>query len=583
MCGIAGVVGARGEAILERMTAVLRHRGPDAVGHFSRGTSHVGATRLSIIDPASNAQPIYNETGQACVVFNGEIYNHRELRAELQKKGHIFRTKTDTEVIIHLYEEMGDDCVRRLQGMFAFAILDGDRLLLARDRLGIKPLYHVFLPDTGELVFASEIKAVLQHPGVTPRLDMQALADSIVLSHPVGDETFFEGVKTLAPGHTMVVWCGEGARLEQPKPYYSRNFVRAESMTLDDALERLEAALERAVETHLAADVEVGLTLSGGLDSTVLAFFASERLQRPILTFTVGDHAGYADVVQAGLVAKMIGSDHQSIIMTFDDYLSAIPGLVRAEEQPSSLFGLPFHFLCRKVAERTKACLHGEGADELFGGYVEYFNREARLSHIRHRLPLLKQLGVPPSARALATIERLSSATTFEEYLPRIFEVNTADALERQHLMPVDKSAMAASLEMRVPYLDDDVFELVSQMPLALLVRPDIGVKKYILRRLALKRFGPQVIDVVLRDKLGAPTSGIYLLDRFDQMCNETLPDDYLTRHELGFCFRAKRELFLFEVFMEIFMKHRGDSDSIGSVTELLQARGGKRSARMTQ
>lgn len=576
MCGIAGVVGGRDSTLIEEMTAVLRHRGPDGRGHASRGALHVGATRLGIIDPTSQTQPIYNEEGTACVVFNGEIYNHQELRTELRGKGHVFKTRTDTEVVVHLYEEMGDDCVHRLHGMFAFAILDGARLLLARDRLGIKPLYYVFMPETQAFVFASEIKAILQHPGFTPRLSLQALADSIVLGYPVGEETFFEGVRSLLPGHTMVVSWGEGVRVEDPKRYHTPGLARDDSMSLDEAEERLEAQLERAVETHLAADVEVGLTLSGGIDSTVLALLAGERLQRPLHTFTVGDHEEYADVVQAGLVARMIGSEHEPIILSFEEYLSAIPGLVAAEEQPSSLYGLPFYHLCRKVSERVKACLHGEGADELFGGYREYLNRDTRLSYIQSRLPLLKHLGVLPSQRALSTIERLSSAEYFQEYLPRVFEVNQADALERQHLMPVDKCAMATSLEMRVPYLDDGVVELANRIPLSFLVRPDIAVKKYILRRFALRRFGPRVIDVVLREKLGAPVSGVYLLDRFDRLCNEVLPDDYVTRHELGSCFSEKRELLMFDMFIEMFMKHRGDSGSIGSVMDFMQARAGK-------
>lgn len=580
MCGIVGVIGAGGATLVERMTAVLKHRGPDSTGHCSRGDAHVGATRLGIMDPSSEAQPLYDETGRICVVFNGEIYNHRELRTELQAKGHSFRTRTDTEVIVHLYEEMGDDCVSRLHGMFAFAILDGTRLFLARDRLGIKPLYHAFLPETRELVFASEIKAILQHPRYAPRLNMQAVADAIVLGYPLRDDTFFEGVRSLPPGHTLVVTWDERVRVEEPSPYYSRSLVRDEGMSLDEAEQRLEAELARAVDTHLAADVDVALTLSGGIDSTVLALFASQRLKRPMMTFTVGDHNSYADVVQARVVADLIGSRHSSIIVDFDEYLSMIPDLLVAEEQPCSLHGLPFFILCRRIAERARACLHGEGADEVFGGYHEYLSRESRLSVIRDRLPILKQLGVPPSAYARATIGRLSSPTTFEDYLPRVFEVNLADALERKHLMPVDKCAMAASLEMRVPYLDDGMFELLGRMPLRYLVRSDIAVKKYLLRRLTLRRFGLATMDIVLREKLGAPVAGLFLLDRFDRLCEETLPDDYLRKHELGFCFRTKRELLLFEMFVEIFMNHRGDRASIGSFGDFLESRARRCSTR---
>jgi asparagine synthase (glutamine-hydrolysing) len=572
MCGIVGAIGTRDRALVESMTISLVHRGPDGKGHYSRGESHVGATRLSILDLFSGAQPIFNETEQACIVFNGEIYNHRELRTDLQRKGHVFRTATDTEVIIHLYEELGDDCVSSLHGMFAFAILDGKKLFLARDRLGIKPLYYTFVRDSQTFVFASEIKAILRYPSFTPCLNQQAFADSIVLRYLMEGDTFFEGVCSLPPGHTMTVFSGDNIRIEAPKSYYTRNLIRNENMSFHEAQERLEAALESAVETHLAADVEVGLTLSGGIDSTILALLISESLHRPIFTFTVADHERHPDVIQAELIAKMISSNHRTILLTFEDYLATIPSAIVAEERPASLFGVPFHFLCSKIAQHLKACLHGEGADELFGGYVEYLDRLPLISSISLRLPLLKHLGIVPSDRAIAKIRRLSPVS-FEEYLERILQENLAEALEQHHLLPVDKSAMAASLEVRVPYLDDAVLELGSQLPVRYLIRPDLGVGKYILRRFALERFGPRILDVVLRQKLGFPSSGKILLDRFERLCDEMLPDEYVTNHEFGRCFLTKRDLLMFDMFIEIFMRHRGDSAAVGTVMDFLRER----------
>jgi asparagine synthase (glutamine-hydrolysing) len=530
---------------------------------------------LSIIDPTAGAQPIYNENSQRCVVFNGEIYNHRELRTELQKKGHTFRTQTDTEVVIHLYEEAGDDCVRFLHGMFAFAILDCTRVLLARDRLGIKPLYYAFDADSQVFLFASEIKAILRYPGFSPRLDIQALADSLALSHPVGDHTFFEGVRSLKPGHTMTVSCDQHLCIGNPTPYYTRAPVRRDDVDFDEAQERIESALESAVETHLAADVDVGLTLSGGIDSSLLALFASRQVLRPMHTFAVADHEEHPDVLQARRVAEMVGSRHQTVIMSFEDYLGVIPDMVAGEEQPGSLYGAPFYFLCRTIAGRVKACLHGEGADELFGGYREYLDRNSRMSYILRRLPLLKRLGVGPSPCALDTIQRLSTSGSFEQYLEQVFHVNMSDGLERQHLVPVDKSAMAAGLEMRVPYLDDAVVELVSQLPVRFLVRHDLGIRKYILRRLALSCFGPECIDVVLREKLGAPSAGVVHLNRFNSLCEEMLPDSYVARHEFGDCFASKRELILFDMFVEVFMKHRGNGAAMGPVMDFLRERAG--------
>jgi asparagine synthase (glutamine-hydrolysing) len=581
MCGIAGAFGIRDDAALvDKMSAALRHRGPDGVGRYSHGERHLAATRLAIIDPGAGTQPIYNETGQLCLVFNGEIYNHAELRANLERSGHTFKTRTDTEVIVHLYEELGDECVRQLHGMFAFALLDGDRLLLARDRLGIKPLHFAFLPESGVFLFASEIKAILREPAYAPRLDRRALADTIALGHMVGDQTLFEGVRSLLPGHTMAVSLGERVSIGEPRRYDTRDSVRDPSLGLDEALERLEAVLARAVETHLAADVEVGLTLSGGLDSSILAAFAAELAPGRLRTFAVADHEDQADVVQARRVAERIGSDHRTVLLSFEDYLEAIPALIASEEQPSSsLAGMPFYLLCRVIAGEVKVTLHGEGADELFGGYTPYLDRRSRLSHLKERLSLLRNLGVAPNPSAVRTIRRLS-AGSFDQYLEELFDINMAEPLERQHLIPVDKSSMAAGVETRVPYVDDAVVEVVRSFPLPLLVRPDLGVRKYILRRLALQRFGLGMTDAVLRQKYGVPTAGLLHLDRFDRLCNEALSDDYVTRHEFGQCFRSKRELVLFDLFLEIFLEHRGDSAAVGSVLDFVRSRDNGRGPR---
>ena len=238
MSGIAGAIGTRDQALIMRMTDALRHRGPDGIGHHQWNGVHLGAARLSILDPDAGPQPLYNETGQICIVFNGEIYNHHELRADLKRKGHVFTTATDTEVVLHLYEEVGDDCVHDLRGMFAFAILDGERLFLARDRYGIKPLYYTFLPEGQLFLFASEIKGLLQCPEYTPRLDMQTWADSFVLGHAVGTETFFAGVKSLAAGHTMSICWDEQTSISEPKPYFTHKFIRNQDLSLNEATRR---------------------------------------------------------------------------------------------------------------------------------------------------------------------------------------------------------------------------------------------------------------------------------------------------------------------------------------------------------
>ncbi|WP_214411215.1 asparagine synthase (glutamine-hydrolyzing) [Sphaerisporangium fuscum] len=577
MCGIAGTVGTTGAGAVEQMTLALSHRGPDGRGWTGAGAARVGATRLAIVDPAAGSQPISDETGTIHLVFNGEIYNHRELRAELAARGHRFRTRCDSEVVLHLYEEHGEGCVQRLRGMFAFAVLHGDRLFLARDRLGIKPLYYALVPETPAFLFASEAKAILPRLGRRPRLDRQAFADLVVLGHLVGDQTLFDGVRALPPGHTMRVSFAGALQVEPPAPYHSSDSARDDAMTYEEAEERLAAAFEDAVRTHLAADVEVGFTLSGGIDSTLLALFAREQTDLPLRTFTVADHAEHPDIVQAETVAKLIGSDHRTCVLDAGSYLETIPALVRSEEGPASLFGASFQYLCGRIAGEVKACVHGEGADELFGGYPEYLDRGYRARSFQRRLGLLKRLGTAPSDLAAQTIVRLSAAGPFDEHLRAVFEVNLGDPLQRLHLDVVDRCAMSAGLEMRVPYLDDPMVELARRIPLRHLVRADIGVRKYILRRLALRRFapvyGPAVVDVVLREKLGAPSSGVRRLQEFDQLCESRLPGDYLDRHELGFCFTAKRQLLMFEYFCEAFMEHHGDVDAVGGILDFIESR----------
>jgi asparagine synthase (glutamine-hydrolysing) len=371
----------------------------------------------------------------------------------------------------------------------------------------------------------------------------------------------------------MVVRCDESPVAEPARRYDAKRAAREDRVTLREAEERLEAVLDHAVQTHLAADVEVGLTLSGGLDSSVLALFAARYCERPLTTFSIADHETHVDSVQARRVAAIIGSRHHSLLLGFEDFVGCIPELVAAEEQPSSLFGLPFLWLCRMIGKRMRVSLHGEGADELFGGYTYYLEPEARVAAIRERLPRLKRLGVAPSEAAIGIMHRLSPEGGFDNYVERLFEVEMSGPLERQHLVPVDKCAMAASLEMRVPYLDGRVVDLAGRLPLRLLVRPDLHVRKYVLRALALRRFGPEMLDTVLRSKFGAPSAGLVLLDRFDQMCNETLPDSYVERHAFGGCFRSKRELLMFDMFKEIFVTHRGESAAVGSAIEFLQQR----------
>ncbi|QBD75719.1 asparagine synthase (glutamine-hydrolyzing) [Ktedonosporobacter rubrisoli] len=267
MCGIAGILGRNDSRLMRRMIEAIKHRGPDGQGYYKNTNQSMllASCRLSIIDLQGGSQPVFNETHNKCIVFNGEIYNYKELRGKLQAKGHLFTTHSDTEVIIHLYEEYGPRCVEYLHGMFAFAIADGDTLFLARDRLGIKPLYYAFLPEKNLFIFASEIKALLQCEELDVTLNMQAFVDSIVFFYPVGELTFFKDILEFQPGHTLLATQRENGQIElHDQRYYALELTPDAGISFAQAQEELAARIHSAVASHLQADVEVGISLSGG-------------------------------------------------------------------------------------------------------------------------------------------------------------------------------------------------------------------------------------------------------------------------------------------------------------------------------
>ena len=508
------------------------------------------------------------------ITFNGEIYNHRDLRADLQRKGHVFRTGTDTEVVLALYKEKGKDCVRDLHGMFAFAILDGNTMFLARDRMGIKPLRYTYVAEQGLFLFGSEIKALLQCSRFIPKLNREAFADFVVFGNPAGTSTFFEGVRTLPPGNTMEIsWKGTQLTVGEPEAYFTLTFARNDSLDFNEAEKQLDRALSQAVETHMSADVEVSITLSGGIDSTLLALIAHEQKSQPIRTFSVSDDEHHPDALLAAYVAKSIGSNHTSTLMTFDDYLESIPKIIAAHERPSSLLHSPWQFLSRTVSKYTKATLCGEGADELFGGYPEYVDQNYMLAPILKRVPRVERLDTPMSARASENLRKLAT-TDQNEYLAHIFAMNQTDQLTWLHLDVDDSIPMASGVEVRVPYMDDQVVSVVNQFPVDFLVNRTLEIQKYILKRFCLDRFGSTYADVILRKKHGMPSVGLRLRSRFDALCEEILPAQYLAGHELGYCFASKRELLIFELFEDIFFTNRGDVRQTGSLLDFMRSRG---------
>src|SRR5262245_586914 len=376
MCGIVGIVSFSGapvdEARLVRMRDVLRHRGPDDEGIWAQDAVGFGHRRLSIIDVQAGRQPMSNDQATVWLVFNGEIYNHAILRRRLEDHGHKYRTRSDTETIIHLYEDEGECAVEQLHGMFAFALWDRSRrhLLIARDRLGIKPLYYAITPR--ELVFASEVKAILASSAIQPRLTESVVPEFLATRYVFGEETFFEGIRKLLPGHLLTWSAAHGVQTRQ---YWALpNPPSVASTTFERAARDLEGRLSDAVSRHLMSDVPLGVFLSGGIDSSAIAATAARLTRDPIQTFSVGFAELDANELPfARSMAERIGSIHRDITVSADEFFDVLPRLVWHEDEPIAFSSsVPLYFVSVLAGRHVKVVLTGEGADELFLGYNRY-------------------------------------------------------------------------------------------------------------------------------------------------------------------------------------------------------------------
>lgn len=420
MCGIAGILfadhGARvdPESLL-KAARTIAHRGPDAEGVWIGPGVGLAHRRLSIIDLASGDQPIGNEDGSIQVVFNGEIYNYRELMRELEAKGHVFRTNSDTEVLVHLYEELGDKLVTRLRGMFAFAIWDGRRrrLLLARDRVGLKPLYYY--RDRERLLLASEIKPLLTWPGVDRSIDAEALEDYLAFGVVPGERSIFRSIRKLPPGHTLGI-SQEWFR-EEPQRYWRLELSPDASLSFDEWLEAIRGKFAETVAAHQIADVPVGAFLSGGLDSSAVTAAAAKSSGTAIQTFSIGfEDERFSELPYARQVARQFGTRHAEEIVT-PDAATCLDELVTYFDEPfADPSAIPTLCVAKLARQHVKVVLSGDGGDEAFGGYARYAHdlQEARLRAL-----------LPAKIRR-ALLGRLSRAWPKADWLPRRLRLKTA-------------------------------------------------------------------------------------------------------------------------------------------------------------
>ncbi len=501
MCGIAGVVEFAGRPagsdVLKRMTDAIAHRGPDGEGWHTAGAIALGNRRLSIIDLSANGrQPMANEGGDVVVTYNGEIYNFRELRAELQARGHVFKSTTDTEIIVHAYEEWGDACVERFNGMFAFALADhrhaaAPRLLLARDRYGIKPLYYTL--TAARLIFASEIKAILAHPGQHVRVNRSALSEYFTFQNVFSDLTLFDGIRLLPPGHVMAVEVA--ARTATPRCYWDYQFAANGDASFADTAEELRSLVEAAVRRQLVSDVPVGSYLSGGMDSSSIVAVAVRSIPR-VQTFTGGFDMSSASGLELGfderatseMLSNEFKTNHYETVLHAGDMEHVMPELIWHLEDLRVGQCYPNYYVARLASRFVKVVLSGSGGDELFAGYPWRYYRgmhasspdEFYRSYYDYWQRLIPDADRPrffnaatwADVRHHEPFEVFRSVFTGHDPPLRSAEdfVNASLYFESRTflhglLVVEDKLSMAHSLETRVPFLDNDMVDFALRVP----------------------------------------------------------------------------------------------------------------------
>ncbi|HWQ34614.1 MAG TPA: XrtA/PEP-CTERM system amidotransferase [Blastocatellia bacterium] len=559
MCGICGIwhYGTQepvSEATLRRSADVIAHRGPDDDGFHLNGRIGLGHRRLSIIDVAGGHQPIYNEDGAIAIVFNGEIYNYRTLAALVEARGHRLRTRSDTETIVHLYEEFGEKCVAMLEGMFAFAIWDAKKqtLLLARDRLGKKPLYYS--AHQGRFVFGSELKSVIASPQVPRETDTEALADYFSYQYIPSPKTIFRHVRKLRPGHYLVVTAA-GVREQE---YWDIDFSITEERSEDEWGEMLREACRQAVAARLMSEVPLGAFLSGGIDSSVVVALMSRLMQTPVVTASIGfTEEKYSEAADARWFAEMLHADHHERLVKADA-AAVIEKLAWHYDEPfADSSAVPTYYVSRVAREFVTVALSGDGGDESFAGYRRY-RFDVAENRVRAMLPAALRRPVfggmaavypkadwlPQPLRAKTTLHNLSldparayynsvygamaneraalmgrevkaqlngynpfdvfgehyqrAARMTDDLLSRVQYVDIKTYLTDDVLAKVDRASMAVSLEVRCPLLDHRVMELAARIPSSLKLRGQEG--KYIFKR-AMRGLLPA--EILTRRKQG--------------------------------------------------------------------------------
>ena len=562
MCGICGIFHVKagmlaGESALRDMNDRIVHRGPDDAGSYVAEGTALAMRRLSIIDLQSGHQPISNEDGTVWIVYNGEIYNHADLRTQLASKGHVYRTHSDTETIVHLYEEYGEDCVQHLRGMFAFVLWDQRKQILfgARDRLGIKPFYYGW--DESTFLFGSEIKALLAYPGMRAQFNPAVLGEYLAFGYVAGEETFFRGLRKLQPGHTLNI--GNDGELRIKRYWDLAIADDPEIRPREFYVKRYRELLDEAVSTHLMSDVPLGVFLSGGLDSSAVAALTARHRREPIQTFAVGyAEQSFSELPYARIVSKHIGSQHHEVLVSEDQFFETLPSVIWHEDEPVCwTSSVALYHLAKLAREHVVVVLTGEGSDETLAGYTRYawtlwnsrmdgayralvpsgvrgwirggLQSEGLGAVLRRKLEHTC-LGRDGASWPSFYFDNFFSAFSSEEqielleeaYQDRIrstyegsmapWERSSGNLLKRllytdihtylvELLMKQDQMSMAASVESRVPFLDHVLVEFAASIPAKFALT---GLEGKSILKSAMEDVLPR--SIIYRKKMGFPT-----------------------------------------------------------------------------
>lgn len=611
MCGFVGFADRMApnekETVIKKMADKIIHRGPDSDGYFTDEAVALGFRRLSIVDLAGGDQPIYNEDGSKVIVFNGEIYNHKELRATLEEKGHRFKTNADTEVVLHGFEEYGEGLFPLLRGMFAFVIYDrvAHTMVGCRDPFGIKPFYYYRNGD--EFMFASEIKGMLPHPNFQKAVNKKALKMYLIFQYSVFEETFFQNVCKLKPGHFFRFADGNF----ETKPYFQIDYDKT-PLSYEEHKKRVKEVLEDSVKYHqITAEVEVGSYLSGGVDSSYVVSVA-----KPDKTFTVGfDVKGFDETTLASDFSDLMGIHNYKRYITQEEFFDALPKVQYYTDEPhANLSAVPLIFLSELAAKQVKVVLSGEGSDEMFGGYNEYYEPKSvrfymafpdwlkrviatavkHLPHFPGQNTLIKyskpfcerylghaQIMDEQEANRILCDELKDNMTTTDVLRPYYEKVKDCDDVQKKMyldmhfwlpqdiLLKADKMTMANSLELRVPFLDKEVWRVASRIPSEYFVKD--GTTKAIFRDIAHEQM-PE--DWATRRKLGFPVpfskwireepyykrlkeafNKPYVDEFFDRdVINQMLDEHYQNRRNNG---RKLYNIYIFLVWYAVYFEEK--------------------------